>query len=606
MTLPSKSVFWALGLGLVVLLLAVGGWWAYRLVSDGPRLPPDEMVRYEGLRGPPGQSRIVEPPATAIEEFENGASNRLAILVTDPESGWLGLVRGFRSLGVPITVTRDVDRALQHQVVLVYPIISGAVLNGDQLRGLARHAREGGTVVAFQLAGGGLDEMFGVVPGPESRDRTRLTWTHRTGRAEADEVVVSGHGETEVASFGFTAPNARVEATFDDGSVAAACRPIGPGRACVLGVDLGALAQVTKNGRAESMSRRYTNGYDPSVDTYFRWLRDIYVQGEPMPWLIDTVPDGREVSIIFTHDVDFGPSITNSRAYADALAAEGVSGTFFIQTKYMRDWNDAAFFDQAAAQRVSELVDRGMDVGSHTVAHTRELEHLDMGTGRERYPSYRPIITDDFHVTGATILGELRVSKYLLEQLTGADVVSFRPGRLSYPFTLPEALNATGYRHSSSISANLTMSHLPFQLTNGRAYGALQPVFEYPVTLEDELDPPMGTRLDQGLALIDQIAADRGLVVILTHPNITDHKLSYTQGVLARWRDRAWIGSLAQFGAWWSARDALEADLVQQDGQWVMTARSEAGLRGLGIILPRQNRRLTLTLEPGRETRTAL
>lgn len=598
---------WMLILGAVALVLvAVGGWWGWRLIADGPALPPDEMVRYDGLRGPPGQSRVPDPPATPIEQFEVGASNRLAILVTDPASGWLGLVRGFRALGVPITVTQSVERALQHRVVLVYPIISGAALDGPELRGLARHAREGGTVVAFNLAGGGLDELFGVVPGAESTDRMRLRWTAQTGVAAADEVVVSGRGETSVASVGYAAPNARVEATFDDGSVAAACRPIGPGRTCVLGVDVGALAQRTKNGRAESMSRGYTNSYDPSVDTYFRWLRDIYVQGEPMPWLIDTVPAGRDVSIIFTHDVDFGPSITNSQAYADTLRAAGVSGTFFIQTKYMRDWNDAAFFDQAAAERVSDLVDMGMDVGSHTVAHSRELENMEMGSGRERYPSYRPRVTDDFHVEGATILGELRVSKWLLEELTGAEVVSFRPGRLSYPFELPEALNATGYRHSSSISANLTMSHLPFQLTNGRAYGALQPVFEYPVTLEDELDPPMGARLDEGLALIDQIARDRGLVVILTHPNVTDHKLSYTRGVLERWRERAWIGSLAQFGAWWSARDALEADLVQRNGRWELTARSQDGVRDLGIILPRQNRRLMLTLEPGRESRTAL
>lgn len=564
------------------------------------------MVRYEGLRGPPDVTRVAAPQATPLSQFDVGAANRLAILVTDPESGWLGLVRGFRALGVPITVTEDVSRAMQHRVVLVYPIISGSVLDGPELRGLAQHARNGGTVVAFQLAGGGLDELFGVAPGATTTARTRLNWVAQTGRPAADQVVVSGHGETQVASTGYSARNARIEATFEDGSVAAACRAVGPGRTCVLGVDLGALAQRSKNGRAESMSRGYTNAYDPSVDTYFRWLRDIYVQGEPMPWLIDTVPGNRDVSIIFTHDVDFGPSITNSRAYADTLAQAGVQGTFFIQTKYMRDWNDEPFFDQAAAGTISELVDMGMDVGSHTVAHTRELEHLQMGTGRERYPRYRPIVTDDFHVEGATILGELRVSKWLLEELTGAEVVSFRPGRLSYPFSLPEALQATGYRHSSSISANLTMSHLPFQLTSGRADGTLVPVFEYPVTIEDELDPPMGARLDDGLALIDRIAQDRGVVVILTHPDITDHKLSYTRGVLERWRERAWMGSLAEFGAWWSARDALEADLVQRDGRWELTARSAQGVQGLTIILPRQNRRFTLALAPGQDRQVAL
>lgn len=592
----------------VAILLGVGlGLWLWFKPSDGPRLPPDQMVWFEGVRGPMEPDRVVIPRGTPLQQFEVGAPNRLAILVTDEESGWLGLVRGFKALGVPITVTQDVNRALQHKVVLVYPIISGSVLDGPQLRSLAEHARNGGTVVAFQLAGGGLDDLFGVTPGASNTTRTRLNWVRQTGVAEADQVVVSGLGETTIGSVGYTAVNARIEATFDDGSVAAACRGVGPGRTCVLGVDLGALAQRTKNGRAESMSRRYTNGYDPSVDTYFRWLRDIYIQGEPMPWLIDTVPDGKAVSILFTHDIDAQTAASNSRIYAQALKEAGANGTFFIQTKYMKDWNDVPFFNPTAVRDVRQLVDMGMDVGSHTVAHTRILDKLPMGTGREYYPAYRPFITDDFHVKGGTILGELRVSKYLLEHLTRADVVSFRPGRLSYPFTLPEALNATGYSYSSSISANLTMSHLPFQLTTGRSSGSLQPVFEFPITLEDELDPPMGGRLDQGLALIDRIAQDRGMVVILTHPNITDHKLAYTRGVLDHWKGRAWMGSLAQFGTWWSARDALDADLVQRNGRWELTAKSATGIDGLGIILPKQNnRRLELNLQPNRASVTGL
>lgn len=598
---------WSIALLIAVVIGTGLGYWLWSHPGNGPTLPPDQMVSFANVRGPDGRSRVIEPPATPIRQFEVGASNRLAILVTDPESGWLGLVRGFKALGVPITVTESVDRALRHKVVLVYPIISGGVLEGEQLRALAKHSRDGGTVVGFQLAGGGLNELFGVTPGIANTTRTRLNWVQKTGVAEADQVVVSGRGETTIGSVGYTAVNARIEATFDDGSVAAACRGVGPGRTCVLGVDLGALAQRTKNGRAESMSRRYINGYDPSVDTYFRWLRDIYVQGEPMPWLIDTVPEGRDVSILFTHDIDAQSAARNSRLYAETLKDAGASGTFFIQTKYMKDWNDVPFFNPTAVEDVSTLVNMGMDVGSHTVAHSRILDKLPMGTGREVYPRYRPFVTDDFHVKGGSILGELRVSKFLLEDLTGARVESFRPGRLSYPFTLPEALNATGYRHSSSISANLTMSHLPFQMTTGRSSGSLQPVFEYPITLEDELDPPMGARLDQGLALIDRIAQDRGLVVILTHPNITDHKLAYTRGVLARWKDRAWIGSLAQFGTWWSARDALEADVVQRNGVWQLNARSESGIRGLGIILPKQNnRRLNLNLEPDRPSVTTL
>lgn len=76
--------------------------------------------------------------------------------------------------------------------------------------------------------------------------------------------------------------------------------------------------------------------------------------------------------------------------------------------------------------------------------------------------------------------------------------------------------------------------------------------------------------------------------------------------MLERWRDRAWMGSVAEFGAWWSARDALDADLVQRNGRWQLDARSASGIQGLTIILPRQNRRLMLNLEPGETHHSAL
>jgi peptidoglycan/xylan/chitin deacetylase (PgdA/CDA1 family) len=590
--------------GVVLLvLMATGGWYGWERLN---RPDPREMHVFAGVRGPREASRIVEPRPDAIARFERGGPHRLAILVTDPQSGWLGLVRGFKALGVPITVTEDVDRALRHKVVLAYPIISGQVLSGDEIRALAGHVRGGGTLLAFNLAGGGLEELFGVGVGPELTSRTRLRWTRATGEAEADEIAVSGDGEARVASVGYQAASAEVLGRFEDGSAAATCRTVG-GRACLLGVDLGSLAQRAMNGRAESLSRRYVNGYEPSLDSLFRWVRDLYVAGEPMPWLLSTAPAGKEVSILFTHDVDYGRSVANSAAYAEALEARGARGTFFIQTKYLKDYNDSIFFDDAAAAQLTALRGRGHELGSHTVAHSRRFEAMPLGNGREQYPAYRPRVTSETTVEDATILGELRVSKFLLERLTGAEVVSFRPGRLSYPFSLPQAMTATGYRHSSSITANIVLTHLPFQLTDGRADGALQPIYEFPVTIEDELPPRMGDRLDAGNALIERIARDRGVVVILTHPNVTDHKLRFVEGVADYWRDRAWMGTVGAFGAWWAARDGLEVDVVERDGGWFLTATSQAAAADVTVVLPRADgRRVVLSLPARGRTEIAL
>ena len=591
------------GLGLVLVVLAGAAWFGMRHFN---RLPSDEMHAFGGVWGPASRSVIVEVAPAPIAAFERGDEHRLAILVTDAQSGWLGLARGFKALGVPITITQDVQRALTHKVVLVYPIISGQVLEGANIRALAQHVRDGGTVVAFNLAGGGLEELFGVRTGAETTTRTRLRWTEASGVAEADEIAVSGNGEARVGSVGYDALSAEVYGRFEDGSAAATCRTAG-GRACLLGIDLGSLAQRSMNGRAESLSRQYVNGYEPSLDSLFRWIRDLYIAGEPMPWLISSAPAGHEVSILFTHDVDYGPSVANSATFAEALERRGATGTFFVQTKYMKDYNDRIFFDDTAIPVLTGLRARGHELASHTVAHSRRFEFMPIGTGREQYPAYRPRVTSDTTVEDASILGELRVSKYLLEELADTEVQSFRPGRLSYPFSLPQAMVATGYSYSSSITANIVMTHLPFQLTDGRADGALQPVYEFPVTIEDEALPKMGDRIDQADLLIEQIARDNGVVVVLTHPDITDHKLRFVEAIADRWKGRAWMGSVQNFGHWWADRDGLETDVVSRNGRWVLRARSGRGASHVTVVFPKTGgRRLTMRVRPGQTLEMAL
>lgn len=601
--MSSRSLKPRLLIALAVLVLAglaAGGWWW------SARPDPAAMNVYPGVSGPKPVTRLVVPPRAEIAQFDRGGDHRLAILVTDPNSGWLGLVRGLRAQGVPITVTQDVAKALRHKVVLVYPIISGRVLTAPDLRALAGHVRDGGTVLAFNLAGGGLEELFGVGAGREGSERTRLTWTTAGATPEETQIVISGHGEAKVESVGYAPGTANVAARFDDGSVAASCRTVG-GQACVLGVDLGNLAQRAMNGRAESMARGYVNAYEPSLDTLFWWIKDLYVAGEPMPWLVSSAPAGKTVSILLTHDVDYGPSVGNALAYAAMLRQRGLKGTFFVQTKYMKDFNDRPFFDAAAIRDVHALVEQGMEVGSHTVAHAGAFEAMPLGTGRERYPGYRPFVQDVATVRKGSVLGELRVSKFLLERLAGARVVSFRPGRLSYPFTLPQALTATGYRYSSSITANTVLTHLPFQLTQDRADGALTPIFEFPVTIEDEAQPPLDRRLDAADAVITRIARRQGVATILIHPNVTAGKLDFETRLTDRWRDRAWMGTVEAFGDWWSARDVLEADVSPRDDGWVLDVAAPRGAAGVEIVLPKAGgRKVALALPAGGRTSVAI
>ena len=577
MTRARLTLLGATALVLMIFALAAVGVWIGRANST---------YIFEGIEGPSGQDQIRVPQPAAIADFDHGSPHRLAVLVTDPKSSWLSLARAFKAQGIPFTITQDWRRALQHKVVLVYPIISGKALDGDALRALSEHVHGGGTLLGFDLEGGGLGPVFGVGPSIPSLMRTELHWTAPAKFPEEEVTVFSSTKNIRVGSFAYAPQGAQIIAHYEDSSAAILCHRSG-GMACLMGVDLGALSERAADGRAEPIARTYVNAYEPSLDVMVRWVRDLYVAGEPMPWLIDTVPNGHEVSLIFTHDIDFTRSVINARIYADVETAAGIKATYFMQTKYVKDFNDDVFMTKETVPDLLYLRDKGMEIASHTVAHSQVMNEFPIGDGREQYPHYRPFVRTHLTATGGTVFGETRVSKFLIEHFTGVRVRSFRPGHLSYPFKLPEVLEATGYEFSSSNTANAGLTHLPHQLTFARAGKALSPIYAFPITIEDEKPPLLGDRVDAADVVISKIAANHGLVVILIHPNITGHKLQFERDIIAKWRDRAWMTDLETFGTWWRARDKADFDVVPDETGWALATHAPEALDNVVVFLPK-------------------
>ncbi|GLR47368.1 hypothetical protein GCM10007925_10790 [Sphingomonas astaxanthinifaciens DSM 22298] len=516
------------------------------------------IFEFENVSGPEEASSLPQPVAMRVSDYDRGGPNRLAVLVTDPESDWMGLVRGFKSHGIPATFTTSPNTALRHQVVIAYPGISGRLVSQAGIRALADHVRTGGTLLTMDLAGGGLEELFGIERQLPSRERTAVRWLAPGDRQDRLTPFSSAQAEVKIGSLSFVPTTAQTLARYDDGSAAVVCRQVG-GTACLLGVDLGSMAQRAMNGRAEGYSPEFVNNYEPGMDVVFRWIRDLYVQGEDDPYLIGTAPAGHRGSLILTHDVDASKAVANSQRYAEAIRKAGSSATFFMQTKYVRDWNDDIFFNSATVSTLKSVA-QNMELASHTVAHSRAFKAFPIGSGDERYPDYRPFVRDRTSASGGSIFGELRVSKFLLERLVGAKVRSFRPGHLSYPENLPEALAATGYRYSSDLTANSAQTHLPFQLSYGRSGRGLVPVWEFPVTIEDEKAPALVQRFGATVDVLDRIAAHESVAVLMIHPDQAGPKLQFEERLIARMKDKLWIGSLEAFGDWWSARDRLEID----------------------------------------------
>ena len=296
----------------------------------------DRIFLFEGVRGP-GEKTVVAPPRPAADaDFRGGGTSRLAILLTEPDSAWLGLVHGLKTIGVPFRITRDYQDALRHRVVLVYPTISGRVLSREALVALARF--------------------------PE------------------------------------------------DGTAAITARQIGRGHAYALGVDLGFLLLKGYNNREQGIARAYVNEFEPALDVLLRLVANIYRAGEPAAVTLHTVPQGRQLAAVISHDVDFTRSVANAPRYAELERAAGVRATYFIQTKYVRDWNDDVFFNRRGVSDIAQLRALGAEIASHSVSHSRMFRDFAVGSGDESYPDYRPFVRDREHTVDGSILGEFPVT----------------------------------------------------------------------------------------------------------------------------------------------------------------------------------------------------
>lgn len=546
------------------------------------------------LSGPVETTTIVPEQPTPFSRYGAGSKSRLAVLVTVPDSSWLGLAHGLKAIGVPFLVTDDIRRALEHTVVVVYPILSGGVVSPEALRAVLGHPLNGGVLIAHNAIGAGMRDVFGFDDSVPGRARTSVAFAERQpgGLVLSDlreRLIRLGDpgGEAEaLGTYGYTNPREIPLAEYDDGTAAVTRRSFGKGAAYAVGVDIGDFLLRGHNGRTDGLVESYVNAYTPAGDVWLRWLRAVYEASEPEAVTLGTVPGGRAFSLLLTHDVDARPSVKNTPAFVRFEQARGVRATYFVQAKYVKDWNDRPLITPETVGFLSELTEAGMELASHTVCHSHVFDVFPVGTGTERYPEYRPFVADREKAEGGTILGELRVSKFLLEHFGGHPVVSFRPGNLRNPRALPQSLRATGYRFSSTMTCGESLTHLPFQLNENRSAKAEVPVFEFPISLEDTMPISLEELLARSEELMEGLARYGGTCVVLIHPNVLEPKLEYERQLLEAAGPRAWTGTLRGFGEWWAARNAVSIDTASDARGKTVYLDLPAEIEDLSVRVP--------------------
>jgi hypothetical protein len=207
-----------------------------------------------------------------------------------------------------------------------------------------------------------------------------------------------------------------------------------------------------------------------------------------------------------------------------------------------------------------------------------------LGSGHETYSSYQPRGLGFDTASGATVFGEVRVSKELLDgEIADQDTTFFRAGHLRVPFSLPEALERSGYQFDSSFTADDVLSNFPFALPRDLGFEEDSEIYEFPVTIEDEESPGFAKRVPQALQVILANAENGAVSVVLIHSNESTLKAAAEQDLLRKLPPDIVKTDMLTFAKFWRARDRLQWSVTEtsMSAETVLQVESKESVIGL-------------------------
>jgi hypothetical protein len=558
----------SLAVAVLVSALCSGGA-AWTLTSETtPALRTKEVPSHE----------IVHQYTDPFQQFPESFPLQVAVLWTnpgpDPENP-LPIVHSLKEMGIPFFITRDLPQALRHHLVILYPSVDSHTFTQLQADQLTTFVRQGGFIFAQNVFWGGLQNLFGFRSFVPLRTRHRLAFsatkdpvTKYLNRPEERETQLGSDQFPEVIwSNGYVADaGAEVMAHFDDGSAALLTNSVGKGKVYLLGLSLLDVVLRSQNNRDYEAQRHYVNAFEPGADVWLLVLRAWY-EAYGQDWVrLATIPGGQCSALLLSHDVDWENSFVPGLDFARIEKANQANSTFFIQTKYVDDTNSKAFFFAPQLDILRQLKVGGSTVGSHSIIHSRGFNKFELGSGHETYPSYQPRGLGFDTASGATVFGEVRVSKELLDgEIPAQDTIFFRAGHLRVPVSLPEALERSGYQFDSSFTADDVLSNFPYALPRNLGFEEDSEIYEFPVTIEDEESPGFAKRVPQALQVILANAENGAVSVVLIHSNESTLKAAAEQDLLRQLPPDIIKTDMLTFAKFWRARDRL---------QWSLTATS--------------------------------
>jgi hypothetical protein len=333
-----------------------------------------------------------EDPTAAFPEL---FPMQIAVYWTNLDEGVLGVIHALRAMGIPFFVTRDLNRALLHRLIIIYPGSDSKTFTSAQLEELTRHVRSGGSLFAVNILARNLGALFGFSAVVPSRQRYQVNFSAGSdpalrylNRPEELQVPLSARKYDQLFwTNGYTPEEAAaVLARFEDGSAAVVRKSLGKGTAYLCGVSFHDVVLRNQVNRDFDAERHYVNAFEPGSDVWLLFLRAWYETAEPEAVRISTIPGGQMSVLLLSHDVDWEYSFAPALSFANSESRLQTRSTFFIQAKYVSDANSYSFFFGNNLAIMRRLSSGGNSIGSHSIIHSRGFNKFELGTGGEGFP----------------------------------------------------------------------------------------------------------------------------------------------------------------------------------------------------------------------------
>lgn len=482
-------------------------------------------------------------------------------------------------LGIPYLETKNVELAVRRPLLLTGGILLNAALGPAQREALYAYVERGGVLFSTQVQGTVFFPLFGLARAATQRTNFHVFFNDYHDPAmryfnRREEFAISlGDPKlfsTTVWSTEYTpAARTRVLGRYDNGTAALTLSAYGRGLAYASGLGFKETTLVPQIARTFEAARQFSNFFEPSGDVFRLLLRGLYEERVHPFLLVHTVPEGKQMALVLSHDVDAQESFCNSPVFAQMEASLGVRSTFFVTTKYFQDATDIGYYTPNRVNCIRKVKEMGFEVGSHSVSHSKAFEN---------FPPGSPDVTQQNYQTNhPTIFGEVKVSKQLLDRDLQQQTMVFRAGELAFPNDLLWVLEDSGYLYDSSVSAENVLTNFPFIGFRRRALGSEHSrIWQVPVTLDDSQGFLTAKTKEQMLRTwIDVVHANAengAMTCLLVHPTDVTYKLETERRLIEAIRgDDSWIGDVGDMSRFWQSRARLRPVLrVGSDGKLVI------------------------------------